>query len=892
VTGDELRKAFLSFFEGKGHTVLPSSSLIPQGDPTLLLTTAGMVQIKPYFLGLATPPNPRLTSCQKCFRTTDIDLVGDTRHLTFFEMLGNFSVGDYFRKEAIEWAWEFVIQWLKFPPERLWITVFLDDDEAFKYWRQIGVPAERIVRLGEKQNFWGPAGDSGPCGPCSEIHYDFGAEFGCGESGCGPACDCGRFSEIWNLVFTQYDQNKEGRRTPLPKPNIDTGMGLERVATVMQGKRSVYETDLFAPIVARVAQISGKRFGEDDKTDESIKIVSEHVRGITFLIADGVVPSNEGRGYVLRRLLRRASLFGRNLGLEEPFLVTLADFVIEKMGPVYPELKLNQELIRNVISLEEKRFGEALNTGLNWLDRVMERAGTEKRIRGEDVFMLYDTYGFPKEITVEIASERGFSIDLEGFEREMERQRERARASHKFGLGDRTDLKSYEHLGITRTSFVGYDQWRHESVVMGLVASGKPVDSASEGDEVEIILKETPFYGETGGQVGDAGEIRGEHGRVSVSQTIRPLPDLIVHQGKVTQGRVAVSDSVEAEVDIPRRLDIARNHTATHLLQSALRAVLGQHVRQSGSLVAPDGFRFDFTHLEPVGKERLLEIQHLVNEKIRQNLPVMAQATSYREAVSKGAIALFGEKYGDVVRMVQTGDPPFSIELCGGTHVRSTGEIGILHITSEGSIGSGLRRIEAVTGRGAEKFLEQRLAVVEALAQELQTSPEGVREKVSAAFAELNKERKRAIERERELARKMASPPERKPANIPGMTMKVISGGIPQGTPDALREMNDQLRQSLADEKVSGVILLSTEYNGKPIFTVSATRDLIEKGLHSGHIAMDVGKIAGGGGGGRAELGQGSGTDVAKLKEALSQSEEIIARHYDRDSGTWKRDVG
>ena len=892
MTGDELRKAFLSFFEGKGHTVLPSSSLIPQGDPTLLLTTAGMVQIKPYFLGLATPPNPRLTSCQKCFRTTDIDSVGDTRHLTFFEMLGNFSVGDYFKKEAIEWAWEFVIQWLKFPSERLWITVFLDDDEAFKYWRQIGVPAERIVRLGEKQNFWGPAGDSGPCGPCSEIHYDFGAEFGCGESGCGPACDCGRFSEIWNLVFTQYDQNKEGRRTSLPKPNIDTGMGLERVAAVMQGKRSVYETDLFAPIVARVAQISGKRFGEDDKTDKSIKIVAEHVRGITFLIADGVVPSNEGRGYVLRRLLRRASLFGRNLGLEEPFLVTLADFVIEKMGPVYPELKVSKELIRNVISLEEKRFGEALNIGLNWLDRVMERAGTEKRIRGEDVFMLYDTYGFPKEITVEIASERGFSIDLEGFEREMERQRERARASHKFSLGDRTDLKSYEQLGITRTRFVGYDQWRHESVVMGLVAGGKPVDSASEGDEVEVILKETPFYGEMGGQVGDAGEIRGEHSRVSVSQTVRPLPDLIVHQGKVTQGRVAVSDSVEAEVDIPRRLDIARNHTATHLLQSALRAVLGQHVRQSGSLVAPDGFRFDFTHLEPVGKERLLEIQHLVNEKIRQNLPVMVQSTSYREAVSKGAIALFGEKYGDVVRMVQTGDPPFSIELCGGTHVRSTGEIGILHITSEGSIGSGLRRIEAVTGRGAERFLEQRLAVVEALAQELQTSPEGVREKVSAAFAELNKERKRAIERERELARKMASSSESKPVNIAGMTIDVVSGGIPQGTPDALREMNDQLRQRLADEKVSGVVLLSTEYNGKPIFTVSATRDLIAKGLHSGHIAMDVGKIAGGGGGGRAEFGQGSGTDVAKLKEALNQSEAIIARYYDRDSGTWKRDIG
>ena len=886
MTGDELRKAFLSFFEGKGHTVLPSSSLIPQGDPTLLLTTAGMVQIKPYFLGLATPPNPRLTSCQKCFRTTDIDSVGDTRHLTFFEMLGNFSVGDYFRKEAIEWAWEFVIQWLKFPPERLWITVFLDDDEAFKYWRQIGVPAERIVRLGEKQNFWGPAGDSGPCGPCSEIHYDFGAELGCGESGCGPACDCGRFSEIWNLVFTQYDQNKEGRRTPLPKPNIDTGMGLERVATVMQGKRSVYETDLFAPIVARVAQISGKRFGEGDKTDKSIKIVSEHVRGIPFLIADGVVPSNEGRGYVLRRLLRRASLFGRNLGLEDPFLVTLADFVIEKMGRVYPELKLNQELIRNVINLEEGRFGETLSAGLNWLDRVMERAGTEKRIRGEDVFMLYDTYGFPKEITVEIASERGCSIDLEGFEREMEQQRERGRASHKFSLGDRIDLKSYEQLGITRTEFVGYDQQNHKSVVMGLIAGGRPVESASERDEVEVILKETPFYGEMGGQVGDTGVIRGGHGAVSVTQTTRPLPDLTVHHSEVIRGRIAVGDSIEAEVDLPRRLDIARNHTATHLLQSALRAVLGQHVRQSGSLVAPDRFRFDFTHLEPVGKERLLEIQHLVNEKIRQNLSVVAQNTSYGEAVSNGAMALFGEKYGEVVRMISIGDPPFSVELCGGTHVHSTGEIGILHIIAEESVGSGVRRIEAVTGSGAERFLEQRASMLEFLALELQTVPDGVEAKVSSILVELDVERKRALAMEREIARQMAGPLLSQVKVINGIN--VLSAKVSATSPEAVREMGDRLKEELK----SGVIVLGAVYNERPSLLSMVTPDLIAKGFHAGDLVKQVAKVVGGGGGGKAELGQGSGKDATKLEEALKQAASLVELHYDKDSGVWRKDVG
>ncbi|MCX5990786.1 MAG: alanine--tRNA ligase [Chloroflexi bacterium] len=979
MTGDELRKAFLSFFEGKGHTVLPSSSLIPQGDPTLLLTTAGMVQIKPYFLGLATPPNTRLTSCQKCFRTTDIDSVGDTRHLTFFEMLGNFSVGDYFRKEAIEWAWEFVIQWLKFPPERLWITVFLDDDEAFKYWRQIGVPAERIVRLGEKQNFWGPAGDSGPCGPCSEIHYDFGVELGCGESGCGPACDCGRFSEIWNLVFTQYDQNKEGRRTPLPKPNIDTGMGLERVAAVMQGKRSVYETDLFAPIVARVAQISGKRFGEGDKTDKSIKIVSEHVRGIPFLIADGVVPSNEGRGYVLRRLLRRASLFGRNLGLEDPFLVTLADFVIEKMGRVYPELKLNQNLVRNVIDMEEKRFGQVIDAGIGHLDAVLLEmienvrrqalspnfaetfAQVQKMVQhlqqdaipmqaikqyqeaasllqkavqhlqqdaipmqaikqyqeaasqwqktlqvfkldaslirvlqqfkpfvipGGEAFKLYDTYGFPKELTEEIAAEGGFHVDSQEFEREMEKQQERARASHKFSLGDRTDLKSYEQLGITRTEFVGYDRQNHKSVVMGLIAGGRPVESASEHDEVEVILKETPFYGEMGGQVGDTGVIRGGHGAVSVTQTTRPLPDLTVHHSEVIRGRIAVGDSIEAEVDLPRRLDIARNHTATHLLQSALRAVLGQHVRQSGSLVAPDRFRFDFTHLEPVGKERLLEIQHLVNEKIRQNLSVVAQNTSYGEAVSEGATALFGEKYGEVVRMISIGDPPFSVELCGGTHVHSTGEIGILHIIAEESVGSGVRRIEAVTGSGAERLLEQRASMLEFLALELQTVPDGVEAKVSSILVELDVERKRALAMEREIARQMAGPLLSQVKVINGVN--VLSAKVSATSPEAVREVGDRLKEELK----SGVIVLGAVYNERPSLLSMVTPDLIAKGFHAGDLVKQVAKVVGGGGGGKAELGQGSGKDATKLEEALKQAASLVELHYDKDSGVWRKDVG
>ncbi len=883
MTGDELRKAFLSFFQGKGHTVVSSSSLIPQGDPTLLLTTAGMVQMKPYFLGLAAPPSVRMTSCQKCFRTTDVDSVGDNRHLTFFEMLGNFSVGDYFKKEAIEWGWEFVTEWLKLPRERLWVTIFADDDDAMVHWRRMGVPTDRIVRLGEKQNFWGPAGDSGPCGPCSEIHYDFGAEWGCGRSGCGPDCDCGRFSEIWNLVFMQFNQDREGGRKPLPRPNIDTGMGLERVAAIMQGKRTVYETDIFAPLVATVVGLTGRGYGADESTDRAIRVMAEHARSLTFLIADGVVPGNEGRGYVLRRLLRRTALFGRKLGLEGQFIGGLADFVIARMGHVYPELRQNQEMVRSIINLEEKRFGEALSSGLNALDKVMEAAGEGRRIRGEDAFMLYDTYGFPRELTMEVAFERGFTVDVDGFEREMERQRERARAAHKFGGGDKTDLAAYEELGVTSSGFVGYDTCCHESVVMGLIAGGRPVDSVSEGDEVEVVLKDSPFYGEMGGQVGDTGEIRGVHGKVRVRQTIRPLPELIVHQGKVVQGHLAVSDSVMAEVDLERRLDIARNHTATHLLQAALRAVLGQHVRQSGSLVTPERFRFDFNHLEAVGRPRLVEIQHLVNEKIRENLPVAATVTSYKQAVGRGATALFGEKYGDEVRMVQVGDPPFSIELCGGTHVHSTGEIGMLQIVSEESVGSGLRRIEAVTGRGAERLVDERLSALDAISARLQIPPEGAESRVAAMAGELDRERKRALAMERETARKAAASLATEARDVKGI--KVVSTRVAAPSMDAMREMGDRLKDDLG----SGVIVLGSVCDGKPSLLAMVTADLVAKGFNAGQIVKDVARVVGGGGGGRAELGQGSGRDAAKLEEALDRVAGLIERHYDPAADAWKK---
>jgi alanyl-tRNA synthetase len=875
-TGDEIREAFLRFFEEKSHKVIPSSSLIPQGDPTLLLTNAGMVQIKPYFLGESTPPSPRLASCQKCFRTSDIDSVGDNQHLTFFEMLGNFSVGDYFKKETISWAWEFVTQWLKLAPERLWISIFLDDEESFQHWRELGIPEEKIVRLGEDNNFWGPAGEWGPCGPCSEIHYDAGEEFGCGKPTCQPGCSCGRFIEIWNLVFTQYNQDREGKRSPLPRPNIDTGMGLERTAAVIQGKTSVYETDLLMPVIAHVSELSGHAYGHDESTDRTIRIVAEHARSITFLIADGIVPSNEGRGYVLRRILRRASLFGRKLGLHEPFLIRVAQTVIDKMGRVYPELQKNCEFTLGIIQTEEERFSQTLDSGLRWLDKSIQdaREKEEKVISGRETFMLYDTYGFPPELTMEVTAENGLSIDLAEFEREMELQRERARAAHRFTLAEGSlDEHRYEHLNVPNTEFTGYDRLSHDSVVVGLITNGKVVESAHEGDRVEVYLLETPFYGEMGGQEGDTGEIEGEKGKVTITDTTRLSPSLFTHWGRVTEGQISLNNAVEARVDEERRLDIARNHTATHLLQAALRRVLGSHVQQRGSLVAPDHLRFDFSHLLALSPEELLEVQHQVNQKIRQNLPVASKTIPYTEALACGAIALFGEKYGNVVRMIEIGDPPASIELCGGTHVNSTGEIGFFHITAESSIGSGMRRIEAVTGRGAEAFVNHHLSTLENIAKQLQTTPAEVQGKVSASLTELEKEHKRALVLERELLKNVADSLAASAESVNGIT--VLSTRVPASSMETMRETGDLLKERLK----SGVIVLGAVYNNKPNFLAMVTPDLVTKGIHAGEIVKQVAKVTGGGGGGNPGMGQAGGKDKSKLAEALSLVRKLVQTH-------------
>lgn len=871
-TSDEIRKAFLRFFEEKGHRVVPSSSLVPADDPTLLFTSAGMVPFKPYFLGEATPPSRRLVSCQKCFRTSDISSVGDSLHLTFFEMLGNFSVGDYFKREAIGWGWEFVTRRLELSPQHLWVTIFLDDEEAFRHWREVGVPAERIVRSGEEDNFWGPAGNSGPCGPCSEILYDFGREVGCGKPTCAPGCDCGRFSEIWNLVFTQYFQDEKGIRTPLPKPHIDTGMGLERAAAVMQGKTSIYETDLFAPIVERVCLLAGRKYGQNKATDNDIRVVVEHGRAIAFLIADGVVPSNEERGYVLRRILRRAALFGRKLGLEQPFLAEVAAAVVAKMGHIYPELVENQSFITRVVNLEEARFGETIDTGLSWLDRAMEdivQRG-EREISGEEAFKLYDTYGFPKELTVEVAAERGISVDLDGFEKEMARQRERARAAHKFGAVGKATVEQYQRLGIQLSRFEGYDKLRLNSVVTGLLAGGKVVETVSQGDEVEVVLKETPFYSEMGGQVGDSGEIRGNQGKVAIVDTTRPLAELIVHHGRVVEGVLGVGAAVVAEVDKERRLDIARNHTATHLLQAALRQVLGGHVQQRGSLVAPERLRFDFSHLGSITEEQLREVEGMVNERIRQNLVVASEMLSYDEAVAQGAIALFGEKYGDVVRVVKIGEPPSSIELCGGTHVGATGEIGLFHIVSEGSIGAGLRRIEAVTGRGAGEFINSRISALESIAHYLRTTPEEAQGKVSALVEQLEAEHKQVLALQRGLSRRTAESLVEQVEVIDGVNL--LSAKVSAPGMDAMREMGDVLKEKLR----SGVIVLGAVYDGRPNFLVMVTPDLVARGFHAGRMVKQIAMVAGGSGGGKPELGQAGGKDKGKLGQALSMSKKIV----------------
>jgi alanyl-tRNA synthetase len=866
VTGDELRQAFLRFFEDKEHRIIPSSSLVPHRDPSLLLTSAGMVQVKPYYLGLETPPSRRLASCQKCFRTTDIDAVGDSKHLTFFEMLGNFSVGDYFKKETISWAWDFVTRHLRLPEERLWITIYLDDDESFAYWRETGVLSERILRFGEDDNFWGPVGDSGPCGPCSEIHYDLGEEFGCGRGECKPNCECGRFSEIWNLVFTQYNQDQNGRRTPLPRPNIDTGMGLERTLAALQEKSSPYETSVFSPLVRRVCELSDREYGQDEKADRAIRIVAEHSRGIAFLIADGVMPSNERRGYVLRRIIRRASLFGKKLGLSDPFLGEMAGTAVNTMSHVYPELAANQSLITEVIKAEEEKFIATLDTGLSLVEKLVREAASQVRreLTGEEVFKLYDTYGFPPELTAEICRENGLDVDWEGFQAAMQKQRTRATSPETL-----RGVATHE-IVHKPTKFIGYRRAVARSKVLELRVEGQSVDTASQGHEVDLVLDRTPFFGEMGGQVGDTGEISSSAGKVVITDTTRTISGVTIHTGKVVEGVVSIGDRVETRVDVARRLNIALNHTATHLLQAALRQTLGSGVSQKGSLVEPGRFRFDFSYGSPISKEELARIETQVNEWIRRNLSVGARIVPYKQALAEGAIALFEEKYGEEVRMLEIGRPAISKELCGGTHVGSTGEIGFLLITGESSIGAGLHRIEAVTGRNAESLVASRFDILQDTAREVESSPEEVSGKVRSLIAQLEGERRRALRLERQLSQRIADGLLGKAEKVNGVTILAVK--VPDLTMPVLREMGDILR----DQLKSAIVVLATIHDGKPSFLAMVTSDLVAAGFHAGDIINRVAEVAGGGGGGKPDMAQAGGRDASKIDDALKLVRSLV----------------
>ncbi len=897
MNGDQIRKSFLDFFQARGHLLMPSASLVPVGDPTLLFTSAGMVPFKPFFTGEVKPPRRRLTSVQKSFRTSDIDAVGDHKHLTFFEMLGNFSIGDYFKKEVIPWAWEFVTQHFKLSPDRLYVTIHLDDDEAFRYWREdIGVPEERIYRYA-KDNFWGPAGTEGPCGPSSEIHYDWGRPFGCGEmlpppeveraqragtpiqTGCHPNCDrCERFVELWNLVFMQFYQDAQGQRTPLPAPNIDTGMGLERAAAILQGVRTPYETDLFRPIVDKVCQLSGKEYGQEHETDRAIRVVAEHGRGIPFLIADGVVPGNEGRGYVLRRLIRRAIRFGRKLGLEGPFLGEVAQAAIERFGGYYKELQEQRDFILRVVDLEEERFQQTYRRGSEMLEAIIQSslrtasANGKGSIAGSEAFVLYDTYGFPPELTQEIAREHGLGVDMEGFQRELEAQRQRAREAHAF-KGGMEVLRSYEDLGAGQVAFVGYQKLSHATQVTAILMGNRPVPHATQGQEVEVVLQETPFYPEGGGQVGDVGTITGPKGLIQVRDTQSPVAGLIVHRGVVQEGQVSLGDPVEARVDHAHRRGTTRNHSSTHMLHAALRQVLGTHVRQAGSLVAPDRLRFDFTHVAPLSREELLAVQRLANQKLWEDLQVSTHETTFTQAVQEGALAFFGDKYGERVRVVRIGNSEaFSLEVCGGTHVHHTGEVGPLFVLGEASIGGGMRRIEAVSGPQAEELYIERTSLLERLSRRLKTPVVDLEARLEALMEETEELRRQLEAQRRQALRREAEERQREVQEVDGV--RVLAIPVHAASADALREEADRLKQQLR----SAVIVLGTGDTERPALVAMVTPDLVQRGLRADKIAREVAQVMGGGGGGRAEMAQAGGRDKDKLEEALRRVPDIVRR--------------
>lgn len=861
MTGNEIRKAYLEFFKSKQHLILHSFPLIPENDPSLLLIGAGMAPLKPYFTGKLVPPSYRVTTSQKCIRTDDIDNVGRTaRHHTFFEMLGNFSFGDYFKKEAISWAWEFLTKVIELDPDKLYVTIYPDDKEAYDYWHNmIGLADERIFKFDD--NFW-EIGE-GPCGPDSEIFYDLGPERGCGKPTCTVGCDCDRYLEIWNLVFTQYNRTKDGKYEPLAKKNIDTGCGLERLASVIQQKESNFETDLIFPIIEKVIAISGGDYSQPDQK-MAMKVIADHIRAITVMISDGILPSNEGRGYVLRRILRRAVRYGRLLGIDHLFLSSLVDTVIDILGTEYPELRQYESLIKRVIDTEERQFSATLAQGLDLLHQMMEEANSTKILAGSEVFKLYDTFGFPVELTEEIAAEKGYTLDTEGFKKAMTEQQERARAartkvSAKVAVPDTTKLD--------QDTLVNDAEAVNGHIVM-IGREGTEVQQARDGEEVTIILDSNPFHAEGGGQLGDTGILKAQGGSVRVTDA-KALPNGLVYLiATVAEGQIQTGDAVDIAVDKARNLAIARNHTATHLLQAALRKVLGNHVNQAGSLVTPEHLRFDFTNFSPVSAEELEKVESLVNEEILKNVPVTIEEMALKDAKEKGAMALFGEKYGDRVRVVSVGD--FSCELCGGSHVTNTAAIGSFRILSETGTGTGVRRIEAVTGAAALQKAKADEAVIRNLASVLKVKADDVTVKVGHLLKQLKDTEKELQQLKKDAALSDLDAILASREDINGVP--VIAASAQADSMDSLRELAD----TVLDKSGSGVVLLVAVSGDKVQFVCKVDKGDTKKGLHAGKIIKAAAQAAGGNGGGRPDMAQAGGKQPEQIDAALRAGKDMV----------------
>ena len=873
MTGNEIRKQFLDYFNKHEHQIVRSSSLVPQEDPTLLFINAGMVQFKRVFLGEEKRNYIRATTSQKCVRAggkhNDLENVGYTaRHHTFFEMLGNFSFGDYFKEGAIEFAWDLLTNGYGLPADKLWASVYLDDDDAYDLWyKTVGLPEDRIVRLGEEDNFWS-MGDTGPCGPCSEILIDRGEQFGCGRPECTAGCECDRYLEIWNLVFMQFNRDESGKMTPLPKPSIDTGMGLERIVSIVQDVPTNFDTDLIRPIIEKTEELAERKLDESRETEVAMKVIADHSRAASFLINDGILPSNEGRGYVLRRIMRRAIRYGRNIGLKRPFLYQTSEVVFNVMKSAYPELADAAAFITNVIKNEEIRFLETLDTGMKLLNDTLAeiQAAGRDQVPGDIIFKLYDTYGFPVDIVQDVVRDKSMSLDMDGFDRAMDQQRARSRTVATF---DRISdaYKKLSAAGI-QPEFVGYDSLEDESKILLLVGDGEEIAEAAEGRQVEIVTEKTPFYAEAGGQVGDSGTISGTGFEIEVSDTLKDPTGLIIHKGKVTSGKIASGQTASLQVNAARREATELNHTATHILHAVLRKVLGDHVKQAGSLVAPDRLRFDFTHFSQVGIDDLDKIETLVNQHIRENMPTSTQEMDADDAFKSGATALFEEKYGDRVRVVSLTD--FSKELCGGTHTTQTGNIGLFKIVSESSIASGVRRIEALTGTAAVEYTQQTSRILQDTAHVIKEKAESVPDRVKKMLSEIKAYEKEVDQLKTKLASDAGDASPDAVQSINGV--KVMAKSVAVETPAALRNLADQFR----DKIKSGIVVLGSKAGSKAMLIAVVTRDLTDR-YHAGNIVKEIAAVVGGRGGGRPDMAQAGGSQPENLEQALEKVYEVVS---------------